>query len=524
MKFQHEYFEETADKWPDHIAIDDHGHTISYGELEAYSNQIAHVLASQKVSCNDRVILFTGKNIDSYAALLGILKAGATWVPFSLAFPEERLKYLLETLRPKAIIFDDTTKGVVEILSKANVSLLNISLGEVVGADSRIASVKTMPTSRLKVSTANLEDLAYIIFTSGSTGHPKGVMVKHLNTSLFIEAAVEYFCFPQQSRFAHLSEFTFDPSVFDIFYCWASGGTLVPFNKKSYRINPAIFFQKQNINVMFSVPSILEALDEIGALEDEALQSIERILLTGEPVKEKLLATLHTKLPKASIYNMYGTTETAIVSHWCKLEPGEDYSRGVPVGRPLPTVRVYLMDGDHEVADGEVGESVVYGAQVSPGYWANKFLTDQVFVDNLIEKNLPQKMYRTGDLLRRDADGNHFFVGRADTMVKVRGHRVELSEIESQLRLHDAVDDAVVLLSEGGKGAFDRQLVAFVKCVDEEPEDLRNYLVDRLPSYMVPSKVRPILHDFPRNPNGKIDKIALGRLAESILMEKKNNV
>lgn len=224
MKFQHEYFEETADKWPDHIAIDDHGHTISYGELEAYSNQIAHVLASQKVSCNDRVILFTGKNIDSYAALLGILKAGATWVPFSLAFPEERLKYLLETLRPKAIIFDDTTKGVVEILSKANVSLLNISLGEVVGADSRIASVKTMPTSRLKVSTANLEDLAYIIFTSGSTGHPKGVMVKHLNTSLFIEAAVEYFCFPQQSRFAHLSEFTFDPSVFDIFYCWASGG------------------------------------------------------------------------------------------------------------------------------------------------------------------------------------------------------------------------------------------------------------------------------------------------------------
>lgn len=194
------------------------------------------------------------------------------------------------------------------------------------------------------------------------------------------------------------------------------------------------------------------------------------------------------------------------------------------MGRPLPTVRVYLMDGDHEVADGEVGESVVYGAQVSPGYWANKFLTDQVFVDNLIEKNLPQKMYRTGDLLRRDADGNHFFVGRADTMVKVRGHRVELSEIESQLRLHDAVDDAVVLLSEGGKGAFDRHLVAFVKCVDEEPEDLRNYLVDRLPSYMVPSKVRPILHDFPRNPNGKIDKIALGRLAESILMEKKNNV
>ncbi len=522
MIFLEDFFETTAARVPDAIAVDDDGATMSYGDLDAYANRIANYLVAEGAEPNDRICILTEKNAGAYAAVLGTLKAGACWVPLGAGQPEERLRKLVAAIDPQVIVADtQTVNEALAIRDAAGSAVPLLVLGGAesdaskgIGSDGDLAG---HAADKPEVEGRSPDDLAYIIFTSGSTGMPKGVMVLHRNISQFLGLCDDFFDIEEGSRFAHHSDLTFDPSLFDLFYGWSRAGTIVPFNKSSYRINPMLFLRKSRINVWFSVPSAISGIVESGGIDDEALGSIRHLLLTGEAVPGKLVRAWYDAHPDATIYNVYGTTETAIISHWYRIPPDVDTDKPVPVGRLLPGFRARLMDGDRLAAPGAVGECVDYGSQISPGYWANQAETRARFVGDPIDPRLPQTWYRTGDLLRFRTDGLYEYVGRADTQVKIRGHRIELEEVEYALEDHSLVAEAAVVPSGPKDKPNEARLIAFVAGREGATEEaLRRHLESRLPRYMVPMNfvIEPL--PLPRNANGKIDRRALSDRAAAV--------
>ena len=519
-RYQHSFFERTADRLPEAIAVDDHGERLTYGELESRANRIAQQLIALGCGPNRRVVLFTNKHADQYAGLLAILKAGGCWIPFSAAFPAERQRSLTQSLEPSAVIVDMANFEAACVMREASgLGFPIIALGDAINFGDRPNvfgedALADLPPERPAVPQATPDDLAYIIFTSGSTGTPKGVMVRHRNSAHFLDLCPGLFDIPEGRRFAHFSDLTFDPSIFDLFDAWATGGTVVPFNKRKYRIDPGLFLREQAIDVLFCVPTVIATLSESGQIGRPEFSSIRHLLLTGEPVPPHLVQDWYTAYPDASMFNMYGTTETAIISHCYRIPRDIDENRPTPVGYPIEGMRVSLMNGDEPAGPGEAGESVVCGPQVSPGYWDSPFQTAAAFVADPTDSKVPQIVYRTGDRLRCDSDGLHHFVGRTDDQIKVRGHRIEPGEIEQSLIRCIGVRDAATVAVSPGSNAADTRLVAFVR-LDEgaDTASINRDVATRLPAWMVPSAILPVLQDFPRNANGKIDRDALTRLA-----------
>ena len=284
-------------------------------------------------------------------------------------------------------------------------------------------------------------------------------------------------------------------------------GTLVPFNKKSYKTNPYSYFEiNKNINVIFCVPSLLLLLEKTKKINSAGLSSIHHLLLTGEPIPQGLPKNWYKNHKNSNLYNLYGTTETAIISHWFKVPKDINENYEVPVGKKLSNIKVLLVDDNRVVKKGEVGESYVYGPQISSGYWNNEFLTKKQFINFKLNKYQNQVVYKTGDLLKLAKNNLYYHVGRVDTQIKISGYRVELGEIENCIKELEDVHDAVVLL--GNTQKLSRKIYAFI--IDSQSnlteENLTKYLKKRLPNYMLPKKSYFFKKDFPRNENGKIDK------------------
>ncbi|MBN2287711.1 MAG: amino acid adenylation domain-containing protein [Candidatus Glassbacteria bacterium] len=515
--YLHEFFERTADRLPDSVAVEDHAERFTYAFLDERANRIAHCLLEAGCKPNERVCIFTGKNINAYGGVLGALKSGASWVPLGEDFPLNRLEYLIDLVEPKAVIVESHTLGSVLGIRKsldADFKVLLLGEGSSSGADYDESSLKDFSSNRPVLDLRNAEDLAYIIFTSGSTGNPKGVMVLHRNIVQFLKTCFEYFVFTPGLRFAHHSELTFDPSLFDLFYCWGTGGTLVPFNRRRYRINPHLYVLESKINVWFSVPSVIEAMNKAGKIGSPDLSSLKHLILTGEPVRPELINLWKGAYPECRIYNVYGTTETAIFSHWYTFEEYLDPAGRIPVGTPLPGIGVYLMDGERVVDEGEEGECVFCGSQISPGYWRNEAENRTRYVPNPFDPSLPQTFYRSGDLLRRRPDGVYEYVGRIDRQVKVRGHRIELREVESVMISFPGIEEVAVVAVKGTRKISEAHLVAFLTAGQDLSLDaLGAYLREKLPSYMVPTEFKLISETIPRNENKKIDYQILQRMA-----------
>lgn len=519
MKFLESFFEDTALRSPDAIAVDDDGATVTYAELDARANRIAHHLVSQGVGPNHRVGILTGKNIHAYESVLGILKAGASWVPMGSDLPEQRLRHLASVINPTLILVEtETLKTGLAARQTGGTTIPLLVLGgacsnasDAIGAEAELeASSPEKPT----VDNRSPDDLAYIIFTSGSSGAPKGVMVQHRNITQFLDLCDGFFGIGEGLRFAHHSDLTFDPSLFDLFHGWARGGAVIPMNKSSYRINPALFIEKTGVNVWFSVPSAITSIVESGGLENPALASVKHLLLTGEALPARVASAWYEAFPDTTIYNVYGTTETAIISHWYKIPKDHDPDQLVPVGNPLPGFRLRLMDGDVIVPPGEAGECVDYGSQISPGYWADEEETRAHFVRDPMDPRMPQTWYRSGDLLRLRPDGLYEYVGRADSQVKVRGQRVELGEVEVALERHETVAEAAVVALKPENSPHEARLIAFVAGRDGATSDaLRDHLLKTLPRYMVPSRFIIDSLPLPQNANGKIDRRSLEKRA-----------
>jgi amino acid adenylation domain-containing protein len=493
----HDFFERHARQTPDAVALTFGDRQWSYGEINCQSNRLAHHLQGLGVRPDAPVAICLERSAEMIVGVLAILKAGGAYVPLDPDYPLEQLEFVMQDAETEVLL---TTRTIA-----AN---LPLKAAHLICLDDAKAALANQPTTN-PACTAGPENAAYIIYTSGSTGKPKGVIVDHGNAVHLIQARMQYST-ELIERFALICSIAFDASVVVIFNTLSVGGTLAlpPQGAERDVARLCEWIERQQVTHWVSVPALYNLLLEQPV---QRLASLRAVIVGGEACSAATVRRHRELLPGAKLYNEYGPTEGTVCStvYHCAGDPGNS---SVPIGRPIPNVRLYVLDSNmNPVPVGIPGELYLGGAGVARGYLRRPELTAERFIADPFG-DAGCRLYRTGDRVRYLADGNLEFLGRVDHQIKIRGHRVELGEIEAALRLDPAISEAVVLVrqSEGKRP----QLVAHVvpkPLRRPTPVRLRRALRGRLPNHMVPAFYR--LHDaLPLTPNGKVDRQALGAL------------
>ena len=493
----HELFEHQAAATPNAVGLIFEGERLSYDELNCRANQLAHYLCGLGLKRGTRVGICLERGPSMIAALLGILKAGGAYLPLDPEYPKERLAFMLADAQPEMVL---TTQPLLERLPEhpANVVCLDTERESIAQQGEENPS-----------SIAVEDDLAYVIYTSGSTGQPKGVMISHRAVCNHMQWIAREFPLDQSDRTLLKYSISFDAAIEEIFHPLITGAALV-IVPPGYQYDAGylvVLMCEQQVTAIDVVPTMLKAL-----IEDERIKkcrSLLRVTSGGEVLPAELKDRVYRLLPEVELVNMYGPTETAITATSYRCALGRD-ERTVPIGRPVANTRVYILDQSLEpVPAGVSGEIYIGGRGLAWGYLNQPRLTAEKFIPDPLSGEVGARLYKSGDWGRYSADGNLEYVGRLDGQVKVRGFRIELREIEACLRNHAAVKDAVVIVREEAKR--DKRLVAYVACDREEavtPEELRAYLKDQLPQYMLPAAV-VLLDALPVKGSGKVDVRAL---------------
>lgn len=478
----HQLVIDAAARWPDALAVSGPSGSVTYGELDATANAIAATLDRRGVRRGDRVVLWAGKSPATVAAMQATLRLGAAYVPVDASSPVARA----------AAIARDCAATVV-MANRARIPRIHAELGQDVGYEELDAAHDPAPPVNVPASP---DDLAYILYTSGSTGTPKGVCLTHGNARAFVDWAHDLLAPGREDRFANHAPLTFDLSVLDLYVAFRAGASvhLIPPELSFAPMQLVEFLHAQRISVWYSVPSALAVMMRHGQLLDRpAPETLHTVLFAGEPFPIAQLRDL-AGWTGARMMNLYGPTETNVCTFHEVTKADLDRDRPVPIGVPASGDRVWAVREDGAVAGtGEEGELVVDGPTVMAGYWGHPPQTGS---------------YRTGDLVRVLPAGAFDYLGRRDQMVKIRGHRVELGEVEAVLENHaDVADAAAVAVGEG----VDTRLVVFVAPRSGRELGvlaLRQHLAQHLPRYMVADEVR-VMSPLPRNGNGKIDRPVL---------------
>ncbi len=492
-KCLHELFEAQAEKTPEAVAVVYEDQALTYRDLNARANELAHHLRSLGVGPEVLVGICVERSLEMVVGLLGILKAGGAYVPIDPAYPQERIAYLLADARPRMVLVHGRTR---EVLPQG-VCVLDLDTD--CGAMGRWGD-QDPP----RVATP--QNLAYVIYTSGSTGRPKGVEVTHRNAVHSTSARGRYYPAPV-SGFLLLSSVAFDSSVAGLFGTLCQGGRLV-LPPEGTVLEPrrlCHLILSREISHVLAVPSLYEAVLEY--MTPEQGRSLRTAIVAGEPCRKELVDLHRVRLPQAELFNEYGPTETTVWStvYRCDAECRER----VPIGRPISNTRLYVLDERLEpVPIGVTGELYIGGAGITRGYRNQGALTAERFVPDPFGTEPGERLYKTGDRVRYLGNGDLEFLGRIDHQVKIRGYRIEPGEIEAALMRQPKIKEAVVVAREDIPG--DMRLVGYV--VGEEPaptvEELRAHLKEGLPEYMVPGAF-VFLESLPLTPNGKVDRKAL---------------
>ncbi|WOB49453.1 amino acid adenylation domain-containing protein [Xanthomonas hydrangeae] len=498
----HQLFEAQVMRTPDAIAVELDARSLSYAELEAQANQLAHYLRSLGVGPECRVALCLQRSPELVIGLLGILKAGAAYVPLDPEYPNERLAYMLADSQPLAVLCDGY--GLARIPQLPEVTYCRL--------DAPDLPWNAQPASAPQLPELHPGCLAYVIYTSGSTGQPKGVMNAHRGVVNRLQWHQTMFPLGPNDRALQKTPFGFDISLWEIFSPLQAGARLVLARPQGHQ-DPqylATLIQQRGITQAHFVPSMLQLF--LDQAEPPRCPSLRWLLCSGEALSDALQRRCLQALPHVELHNLYGPTEAAIeVSHWqCdpQLHPGL-----VPIGRPIANTRLYVLDiHGQPVPVGVPGELHIGGVQVARGYWNLPELSAERFVaDDHFDVHHARR-YKTGDLARWLPDGNLQYLGRNDHQVKIRGLRVELSEIESRLLAAPGVREAVVLAREDSPGLT--RLVAYLTALPDadaaalRPATLRAALDRALPEHMLPS-AWVVLPKLPLTANGKLDRKAL---------------
>jgi amino acid adenylation domain-containing protein len=487
---------DSAERHPDRPAIKDERAELDYRELDVLANRTARALEELGVGRGDRVAIWLNKSVQAVAVMQGALRLGAAYVPVDPMSPATRAATIMRDCRIRALVAPAGRAESVLDGELAHVTLLAADSGIGAMAWSELEELEGSPLP----SRGTEDDLAYILYTSGSTGVPKGVCISHQNAFAFVEWAARQVRAQPEDRFSNHAPFHFDLSVFDVYAAFLSGASAAIVPEHLAYVPGALveFAVRERITVWYAVPSALILMVDQGGLLEKSGLAFRVVVFAGEPYPIRQLRRLREGLPGVRMFNWYGPTETNVCTSYevCAIDP--DRSVPVPIGRAASGDRVWaLKDDGSEASIGEEGELLVSGPTVSPGYWGRE----------------PQggAPYRTGDIVRLEAGGDYLYLGRRDHMVKIRGHRVELGEVEAALLAHPEIHDGAVAAAGSGIQA---RLVAFLAVHGEPPPllELKRHCAERLPRQMIIDSA-VFLDELPRTRNGKVDRLALQRMA-----------
>jgi enterobactin synthetase component F len=466
--------------WPEATALVFEGQSLSYRALDQRSGALAATLAARGIGPGDLVAVSLDRSLELVVALLGVMRAGAAYLPLDPAHPADRLARILASAKPRLALAQAALSGEVEALQPSSWP--------------QQGAVPACPAP---------EDAAYAIYTSGSTGEPKGAVITHRAIVNRLEWMRTHYGFTAADRILQKTPATFDVSVWEFFLPLIAGATLVLAPPGAHRDPAAIarLIREEGITTAHFVPSMLSAFL---AHPDARGLEMARIFCSGEELTADLRDRFHVTM-RAQLHNLYGPTEAAVdVSYWDASEG--DRSRPIPIGRPVWNTRLYVLDDAlRPVPPGVTGHLFIAGVQLAREYLGRPDLTDRAFIPDPFRPG--ERMYRTGDLARFRADGAILYLGRSDGQVKLRGFRIELGEIEAAITSSAMAIEARVIAREDRPG--DRRLVAYlVAAPDYDVAALRAHVAARVPDYMVPSAF-VALDALPVNTSGKLDRTAL---------------
>lgn len=519
----HQLFEEQVERTPEAVAVEFEGRRLTYRELNCRANRLAHYLIGRGVGPEKRVGLCVQRSIDMVVGLLGVLKAGAAYVPLDPAYPRERLRFMLEDSACSALVTQQSI--VANIGLKSDVGPPRITIDDprlsimCLDSDRAVICRQRDNTSKSGVESRNL---AYLIYTSGSSGKPKGVLVEHRSVCNCLHAIAKEIQISYRDVWLAVTTLSFDIALLELTLPLISGARVVVASQAEVIDSTALSARMESAGatIMQATPVTWWGLIDAGWTPKPEL----RMLCGGEPLRSRLAERL---LPGGgALWNLYGPTETTI---WSTLQRVESSQAPICIGRPIANTQVHILDANLQVVPpGARGELYIGGDGVSRGYWHGDELTAERFIADLFGDDVTKRLYKTGDRGRYRADGAIEFLGRADDQVKIRGQRVELGEVEAALQQHPGIKACAVMACAESASATCRQpgiknsqtLVAYLVPAKEKLQaaELRDFLHRTLPWHMIPSRF-VCLSELPLSPGGKVNRKALSTAAAADLSD-----
>lgn len=491
--------EQAAEKFKGKTAFEDMDGIISFKDLRLKSRIVgSELLKRVQTGRKFPVIVYLPKSIKSIISFMGSLYSASPYVPIDYSIPMARMEKTVENLKPTAIITD--------VDGKATLSSLNLDTEIFVFDELVNGKVDDVAVCNALNSVCDL-DPAYIMYTSGSTGVPKGVTIPNRGVIDYIEWIVDTFPIDSDSIIGMQSAFHFDNSVFDMYTAFYTGAKtmIIPEILFMYPEKLMDYMTESQISVIFWVPTVMISVANGGVLETAQLKDLKLILFAGEVMPNTQLNIWRKCFPNCMYVNMYGPTEATDIATYYVVDREYENHETLPIGKVCANMRALILnDEDKQCKIGEQGELCISGTGIALGYWNAPEITSKAFVQNPLNTKYHDRIYRTGDLVYENDEGNIIFIGRKDSQIKLRGNRIELGDLESAAAAIENVESACALFDDNKQ-----EIILFIETSTEIVArkfkmELKNYV----PAYMVPSKIIT-MEKFPHTPSGKIDRVGL---------------
>lgn len=490
-----QFLEKTVLDYPNKISIVDGNFSITFNQLKEKALTIASNISSKYY--NQPIAVFLPKSINAIECFMGVLYTANFYIPIDIKSPNERLVKVIENLNP-IIILTNTTheQKLTNLLNNKPIQIINIDTINYQHFNYQPSIEKVIDTYPI-----------YCIYTSGSTGTPKGVLIPHRGVIDYIDWASECYSININDRIGNQAPFYFDNSVLDIYLMLKTGATLyiIPEINFAFPVKLVQYLEKTNINFIFWVPSVMNMVCNTNALNNHNL-SLTKILFAGEVMPVKVLNYWKKHIPDALYSNLYGPTEITVDCTYYNVNREFNETESLPIGISCKNTNILILNDQNDSCKlNETGELCVRGSSLALGYWNDIEKTNKAFVQNPLQNNFPEKIYRTGDLVKLNEQNEILYLGRKDSQIKHLGYRIELGEIETALTSITDIKNACVLYNNSKQ-----EITLFYETNNLEITDIyiKKYLNNILPKYMIPvTNIK--LNKLPLNHNGKIDRFTL---------------